>query len=616
MFGAIKRSISCLLCLAFLSGCGSSSDGDNPEPDSSSSEGQGSSESSSESSSSEQSSSSSSEPGVEGEIRVNQLGFLPEAQKLAVIPAVEADAFTLVDSQSGETVYTGDLSAAAEWSPAGESVSLADFSSWVEPGEYIVRVEGVEDSHPFEIGNGVYESLNDAALKAYYFNRASTALTEAHAGEYARPMGHPDTVVLIHESAADGSRSPGGAIEAPRGWYDAGDFGKYVVNSGISTYTLLAAYEHFPEYYSGRDVNIPESGDVRADILDEALWNLSWMLQMQDEDGGVYHKLTTLNFAGAVMPHEADAQRYVIGKGTAATLNFAATMAMASRIYDPIDETLSSSMLNAAREAWQWALDNPDVAFENPADVSTGEYGDSGPFVDEFAWAAAELYITTEESHYYDAFKQRNIDNWVPSWPDTRGLAWMSLAFHRDLLSDQTEVDAIEAQLLNVANTLAAIDEGSSYRVAMTDSDFYWGSNSNVLNRAMMLLQGYRLAPSETRYRDAAQSLFDYILGRNPTGYSYVTGHGDRTPMHIHHRASEADGIEAPVPGFVVGGPNTDATSDCENQGKNYPAGDEAIAKAYLDDWCSYSTNEVTINWNAPLVYVSGALQAMSDGVE
>ncbi|WP_347330720.1 glycoside hydrolase family 9 protein [Marinimicrobium locisalis] len=637
MFGAIKRSVSFLLCLVFLSGCGSS-DSDSPDSESSSSEGQSSSEAKSEASSdglsssseassesssaaseasstSEQSSSgsTSSASGADSDIRVNQLGFLPQSQKLAVVPDVEASAFALVDHQSGETVYEGNLSTALEWSPAGESISLADFSGWVEPGDYVVRVEGVGDSHPFAIGSDVYDSLNDAALKAYYFNRASTALSETHAGEYARPMGHPDTSVLVHSSAVDGSRSEGDTIPAPKGWYDAGDFGKYVVNSGISTYTLLAAYEHFPEYYTGKDVNIPESDNGRADILDEALWNLSWMLQMQDEDGGVYHKLTTLNFAGIVMPHEATADRYVIGKGTAATLNFAATMAMASRVYEPLDQTLSDSMLAAAQEAWQWALDNPDVAFENPADVSTGEYGDAGPFVDEFAWAAAELFITTEDPAYYDAFKLRNIDIWVPAWPDSRGLAWMSLAFHRDLLSDPAEVEAIEARILNVADTMARLDGNSSYRVAMTDGDFYWGSNGNVLNRAMMLLQGYRLVPSETRYLEAAQSLFDYILGRNPTGYSYVTGYGDKTPMHIHHRASDADDVEAPVPGFVAGGPNTDYPVDCEAQDISYPAGDEAIAKAYLDHWCSYSTNEVTINWNAPLVYVSGALKVMRE---
>jgi len=546
---------------------------------------------------------------TDSQIRLNQLGFLPGGQKLAVVPDVEASSFSIVMADSGDEVYSGELSSAATWAPAQESVKLADFSSLSDAGEYRVRVEGVEDSHSFRVGADAYDALNIGALKAYYFNRASTELLEEHAGDYARPMGHPDDEVIIHSSAAHGSRSAGDIVSAPKGWYDAGDFGKYVVNSGISTYTLLAAYEHFPDYYSAQNVNIPESDSGRADILDEVLWNLVWMLDMQDLDGGVYHKLTTLGFAGAVMPHEATADRYMIGKATSATLNFAAVMATASRVYQPYDAELAEQMLTAAEDAWSWAEENDDISFSNPSDVNTGEYG-GNDLNTNFAWAAAELYITTQESSYYDAFLERDIDIWVPGWTDSRGLAWMSLAHHRDDLPEATDIDRIELWIHNLAGDLADQHESSAYRVAMQSGDFFWGSNANVLNRAMMLLQGYRLDPEEARYRDAAQSLLDYILGRNPTGYSFVTGFGHQTPMDIHHRASYADDNEQPVPGFVAGGPNPhQQADDCGTSA--YPS--SVPAKAYLDDWCSYSTNEVTINWNAPLVYVSGALQVLGD---
>ncbi|HCD52991.1 MAG TPA: cellulase, partial [Balneolaceae bacterium] len=125
--------------------------------------------------------------------------------------------------------------------------------------------------------------------------------------------------VMVHAAAATGSRPEGTIISSPKGWYDAGDYNKYVVNSGISTYTLLFAYEQFPEFFKNQDLNIPESKNDLPDILDEALWNLEWLLTMQDEDGGVYHKLTTANFEGMVMPHEATNQRYVVMKNTGAT---------------------------------------------------------------------------------------------------------------------------------------------------------------------------------------------------------------------------------------------------------------------------------------------------------
>ncbi len=562
------------------------------------------------------SSSSSSEEPVTGTIKVNQLGLLPAAQKLAVVPDVPADSFIVVEAGTDTEVYTGSLSAAAEWDPANERVKIADFSALSDLGEYQIRVAGLDDSEPFSISATVYSDLNQAALKAYYFNRASLELETDHAGIWARPAGHPDTNVQIHSSAADGDREAGDVISAPKGWYDAGDHGKYVVNSGISVYTLLAAYEQFPGYYAALDVNIPESSNEIPDILDEAWWNIEWMLDMQDTDGGVYHKLTTLNFAGEVMPHEGTAQRYVIGKGTSATLNFAAVMAQASRVWAPINEELSTQMLTAAESAWNWAVANPSVSFTNPSDVSTGEYGGSN-LSSNFAWAAAELYITTGEDSYYQAFESEDIAIWVPGWGDSRGLAWMSLAFHADQgnLTGLAAEDlaAINQRITDLADDLAGAWASSAYRVPMSTGDFYWGSNSNALNRAMMLLQGFRLSGDDD-HKNAAQSLLDYVLGRNPTDYSYVTGFGDKTPMDPHHRASYADGIAEPVPGFVVGGPNTDYPADCG--AGNYPAGSEAKAKAYVDDWCSYSTNEVTLNWNAPLVFVTGALQAWSAPTE
>ena len=140
----------------------------------------------------------------------------------------------------------------------------------------------------------------------------------------------------------------------------------------------------------------------------------------------------------------------------------------------------------------------------------------------------------------------------------------------------------------------------------MQPADFVWGSNAVVLNQALMLLQGHRLA-GRREYLDAAQSQLDYVLGRNPLGISFVTGHGLRTPQNIHHRPSQADGIAAPVPGFLVGGPNP-GQQDMRDCPVKYPATLPALS--WLDHDCSYASNEVAINWNAPLAYVAAALQA------
>lgn len=546
-----------------------------------------------------------------GKIKLNQVGYLTSAQKLAVVPATAASSFSLVIAGTDDQVYTGDLSAAATWAPAQESVKLANFSTLTTPGEYRLRVTGLEDSPVFSIGTDTYKELNAASIKAFYFNRASIELLPEFAGVYARPAGHPDDKVLVHASAADAARPEGTVISAPKGWYDAGDYNKYIVNSGISTYALLAAFEHFPNQYIGQDLNIPESDNAVPDLLDEAHWNLVWMLTMQDpNDGGVYHKLTNKRFDGIVMPHAATTPRYVVQKGTAATLNFAAVMAAASRVYADYESHypgLSLQMLEAAEAAWAWAKANPSVAYQQPSDIYTGAYGD-GNFADEFGWAAAELYITTSDDKYYTAMNLPQLAISVPSWGDVSGLSWMSLAHHLDSLTAAADKTLIKQRVLQLANTLHQQTQDSAYAVAMRNNDFVWGSNSVALGQAMMLVQAYKLN-NERAHLDSAQSLLDYTLGRNPTDFSYVTGFGTKTPQNIHHRQSEADGIAAPIPGFIAGGaqPGQQDAGDCPVA---YPS--KVPAKSYLDHWCSYASNEITINWNAPLVYVSGAIQTLT----
>jgi len=546
-------------------------------------------------------------------IRLNQLGFAPQAEKLAVVTDGAAASFEVVAADTGKTVFSGKLGAPAVWKASAETVRLADFSALRTPGEYRLKIDGQQASDRFVIRADAYRALNAAAIKAYYLNRASIALPSQYAGVYARPAGHPDDKVLVHASAASKQRPEGSVLSSAKGWYDAGDYNKYIVNSGISTYTLLAAFEHFPQYFARQNLNIPESGNGLPDILNEALWNLDWMLTMQDpNDGGVYHKLTNKGFDGMVMPDQAQAPRYVVQKGTAAALDFAATMATASRIFKAYEQQrpgLSARMMKAAEAAWNWAQANPAMVFKNPADIQTGEYGDAH-LGDEFAWAAAELYIGTGKDSYYRAIKADQLAATTPSWGDVGGLAWISLAQHRAHLTPAADRKLIESRIDGLAASLAAGWRNSAYRVPLQEQDFVWGSNAGALNQAMMLLQGYRLN-GKVEYLNAAQSSLDYVLGRNATGYSFVTGFGARPAMHPHHRPSEADKVAAPVPGFLVGGPQP-GQQDKKDCPVAYPA--KLPATAYLDHVCSYASNEIAINWNAPLVYVSAALDQLTAG--
>lgn len=553
-------------------------------------------------------------------IRLNQVGFFPDAPKTAVVVGEEASSFHVVDTASEDTVHHGSLGPAQSWSLSGETVRRATFTDVTIPGSYRLVVPDVGASYEFEIRDRVLESVARAALKGYYFQRASTALPEQYADRWSRPAGHPDDDVRVHPSAASDERPEGSRLAAPKGWYDAGDYNKYVVNSGISTYSLLALYEHAPDVAEALASGIPERDNEIPDVLDETLWNLEWMLNMQAPDGGVYHKLTHASFSGAVMPHEATAPRYVVRKGTSAALNFAAVMAQAARLFagvENLEPGLADSMRTAALDAWQWAREHPDQPYNQSRlneqydpDITTGAYGDDA-FEDEFAWAAAELTVTTGADSFLVAASPLEQELSVPSWPSVEALGWYTLLEHREQVASAVDTTTLVQRYLQFADRLAEAREEVPYGTVMghEEGNFVWGSNSVAGNQSMALLQADRLTDDPT-YREAALANLDYLLGRNATGYSFLTGMGEKPPMHIHHRPSEADTVDAPVPGLLAGGPNPGQqdADNCAEAGVTYPS--DRPARSYVDHWCSYASNEITINWNAPLVYVAAILDA------
>lgn len=551
---------------------------------------------------------------VKNKIRVNQVGFYPGLEKIAIVEGNVSGPKFYVKSVDLSTIYfTGTLGAGAAWPYSNEYVKVADFSTLQTPGQYVIEVDGVaEKSPPFSILPQVNNGIAKASIKGFYFNRASTALLPAFAGVWQRAAGHPDDKVLIHASAATAARPAGTVVSSTKGWYDAGDYNCYVVNSGITMHNLLSAYEHFPSYYDKLSINIPESNNAIPDLLDEAKWNLDWMLTMQDpNDGGVYHKKTTAKFCGAVMPYADTAARYLVAKGSAATFDFAATMAMAYRVYKKYDPAFANQCLNAAQLAYKWGIANPNIYFKNPEGISTGEYGD-GNTTDEKEWAATELYISTgNDAYYLQSFKNSETYG-LPGWPNVRSLGLISLVHHRKQLTATGKNDtlAMKAKLIALANKSKLYKTKDAYRTSMGtngNGDFNWGGNSNALNYGMINIAAYLLT-GETEHLNLTISSLDYVLGRNATSYCFVTGFGTKKVMDPHHRPSYADAVTDPVPGWLAGGPNTNAQNDCG--AAKYPSSTYR-AIAYLDNWCSYSTNEVAINWNGPLVFVSGGIEAI-----
>ncbi|MFN8207257.1 MAG: glycoside hydrolase family 9 protein [Bacteroidales bacterium] len=531
-------------------------------------------------------------------IRLNQLGYYPDANKYAVVVFTPATTFEVINLADTSVEYAGNLSEQAYWKDATDSVKKADFSAVTKAGKYKIRIPGFGESYPFEISKTVLRKAAYASLKSFYYQRSSYKLESPYAGLWARAAGHPDTAVVLHSSTGKS-----GKISSPGGWYDAGDYGKYVINAGISVASMLSFYENFPHFFADSSILIPESGNGKNDLLDEVKFELDWLKTMQDtSDGGVFFKLTTLAFSGFVMPDGDKATRYAIGKTSASALDFAAMMAMAGRIYGDYDSAWAADCIIRAKDAWTWAKAHPAVYFNNPADVSTGEYGD-GNVSDEFLWAAAELYITTGEDEYKTYLESRssslNYYN-APGWPAVQPLASLSLLTRPNGISASILNNIRNSLLSTCDNWLGQID---SNPCRIPQFGFNWGSNSGIANIGVGLLYAW-IVSQDSKYIKGAAECADYLLGKNGTGFSFVSGYGSRAPMNFHHRPSASDGITQPVPGFISGGPNSG-----KEDGESYPF--SAPAKCFVDVTGSYASNEVCINWNSPLTALLAGVDAV-----
>lgn len=539
------------------------------------------------------------------EIRLNQVGYYPDEEKVVVFEGINAKAKITVTDEQGNVVLQPRVTrqTVSPWSK--KKRFIVDVSELKTPGRYCISTKGAEKQ--FTIGKDVYHDISLASLKFFYLMRTGVPIEKEYAGEYARPVGHADTHVLIHPSAASQGRPAGSVISSPLGWYDAGDYNKYVVNSSFSIGLMLAVYEQNKDYFNRLVANIPESKNATPDILDEMMFNLRWLLTMQDPgDGGVYHKLTTPNFEGFVKPTDCKQPRYVVAKSVTASFDFAAVLAQAARLMkgnrDYVEFCYQAT--EAAKSAYQWALNHPQAYYRQgemnkqfQPSVNTGEYGDRFAN-DERFWAATELYrLTGENAYLQDAILMKPTRFTTPTWGNVAGLG----AFSWIAAGDSDMRKQMLQQLKEYSDNLVANVSTSSFQSPYGDKkeDFGWGclaENCCVAGVALLFADRY-IAPN--RYRIHALQNADYLLGRNPTGYCYVTGFGDKSPMHPHHRISASDGIEKPFPGMLVGGPNP-MQQDNASGDLGYPS--SLPDESYVDDERSYASNEIAINWNASLV--------------
>ncbi len=535
---------------------------------------------------------------------LNQVGYYPDEEKVVVMEGISTKEKLQVMDASGNVLLTTKpvRSAVSPWSKKRRM--LVDVSQIKQPGQYVLKGKGVDVA--FNVAPGVLHDVAVASLKLFYLIRSGVPVDEVYAGKFARPVGHADTRVKIHPSAATPMRPAESIISSPLGWYDAGDYNKYVVNSAFSIGLMLSAYEQNKTYFDQLDTNIPESKNSTSDLLDEIMFNIKWLLTMQDpNDGGVYHKLTTPNFEGFVMPQDCHQPRYVVAKSVTATLDFAAVMAQMARLLKNNRDysDFAAQAADAARNAYEWAKANKTAFYRQdllsrdfqPA-VSTGTYGDMSAN-DEFFWAATELYrLTSSDDYLKDVRAYQPQQFSVPTWGNVFGLG----AFSWLAASDCDVRKAMLDQLKDYCDGVVALVPTSCFQSPFGNkaTDFGWGCLAEgCCCSALALLYADRYV-DKGQYRRYALQDVDYLLGRNATGYCYVTGFGTKSPMHPHHRISEADGIVEPFPGMLVGGPNPGQQD--KGSGLVYPS--NYPDESYIDNMGSYASNEIAINWNASLV--------------
>ena len=528
-------------------------------------------------------------------VAINQAGYRLNDEKTVFVKTEKGkEDFFVVNAETGKIAWQGKLSETADDPASKSKVARGDFSGVNQPGTYYIYTEAGA-SYTFRIGDDVYADLYKDVVLMLYRQRCGIATTKDIAGEdFAHEACHTGEAKIF---GTDQKKDVSG------GWHDAGDYGRYVVSGAKTVADLFAAYEDYG--VKADNYGLPESGNGTPDLLDEARFELEWMLKMQDEaTGGVYHKVTGMKFPEMNIGPEKETEQMVIAPiSTAATGDFAAVMARASIIYKDIDSAFASKAYEAAVKAWKYIADNNDTeGFKNPDGMVTGEYPDTNT-LDERFWAAAELLLASEGGNA-DAYKDF-IKKTISDTNLKLGLGWTDMAMYAvyDLAKSSSEFAADAKKLLLAeADKLISLAASDRYYQSL-GTNYYWGSNMGIASNGELLYMAARVADEKAapNYKKAASKNLDYLLGANAMGYSFVTGYGIFSPKNVHHRPSIAAGKA--MPGMLVGGADNALEDDyAKKMCKN-----EAPSMCYVDSDASYSTNEVTVYWNSPLIYILAA---------
>lgn len=519
-------------------------------------------------------------PGVNVEaIKVDTVGYPVGWQKVAILNFEPAEVHLEAADAPGVAVFTVDPSrfeAKGIDAASQDPVWQVDFSAFDTPGRYRL-VSGKERSVEFSIGAGVYRRALVAAQKHFYFQRTRTALVAPYAEWEGTSYLRPEPSHVHEDVGWDLLDYP----EKKRkwkvegGWHDAGNYDMYVPSTAPTAQALLMAYEARPELFVDGDLNVPESGNGVPDLLDEVRWGLDWILSVQEPETGAFrHREAVMQWSPDLPAHKDRTVRWIAGPSTSATGKAVAVLALAARLYRPFDAEYAARAEASARKGWEYLLAHPEhVRVDGKGspqplwDDEPGRTDTGARFV-----AAAEMWRSFRLEAALEQVRSLLATEEAKATSIAHG-AWVNLsrwALLRLATDEETPEELrseAKARILTAAlGLLPQVEEHDGYRCASTPTDYYWGHNSNLMEKAHLLYAAAGLTfpetakmtpddsgPDPARLVKAARDQWHWILGRNPNGYSMVTRVG-KGPDRMYHM--EWGHAEPPPPGFLVGGPN------------------------------------------------------------
>jgi hypothetical protein len=585
-------------------------------------------------------------------IAVDQFGYLPNLPKVAVISDPQAG-FNAAESYSpGATLEVRTWSsntlvfsaAPVAWSngvthtQSGDKAWWFNFSSVTRWGEYYVYDPANDKRSPrFRIDHDAYENVLKHAMRVYYYQRrgAAKSLPWADARwtdgtNFMGPLQDSDCRLVTNPTLATEKDLRGG-------WFDAGDYNKYVNFTVSPLSDLLFAYRQNPLIWPD-DWNIPDSGNGIPDLLDEVKWELDWLLRMQNANGSVLSKMGVNQYQGASPPSSETAQVFYGAESTTATLSAAGSFAQAVRAYQSVGmSAYANTLSNAAVAAYNWAVANPSVLFTN-----TG-FSSADPEVDRSNYAYQRDNLRIRAAVFlYELTGQAAYRSFVEStYTNVHGIAWWWWNFYetpvQDALLYYTTLPGVSSAVVpNIrSHKQSMMDSGDymgawtsgkdAYQAYLPDGDYVWGSNQEKGHAALLydeqVTYGLNAAQAQG-YRAAAAGYVHYFHGVNPLTMVYLSNMYEQGAANCANEIYHSwfgDGTiyddaltspNGPAPGYVPGGPNPSFVQDAAYTGPRLaPPLDQPIQKSYKDwntAWPedSWQITEPGIYYQAAYVYL------------